>query len=160
MGASAQRPTSGAPGTGGSGFYQNALNQQKQAVANVPATQDAQNTSGMPPNRPEPSFLNQPAQTSTGRPAPNLQAAGSNPNDQYQQAYSQYMQRHGGVGIPNERPQQPGTPNEMAQQFNNMGAPTERQRMESLDQSLKNQPRQPNPKGITMGAGYASRPFG
>ena len=42
MGASAQRPTSSTPGSGGSGFYENALNQQKQTVANVPATQAAQ----------------------------------------------------------------------------------------------------------------------
>ena len=177
MGASAKRPTFGTTGAVGSNrspdfikdyqknqiasnFYENALNQQKQAVANVPATQDAQNTSGMPPNRPEPSFLNQPAQTSTGSPAPNLQAAGSNPNDQYQQAYSQYMQRHGGVGIPGERPQQPGAPGEMAQQFNNMGAPTKRQQMTPPGQPMENQQRQQNRKGITMGAGYASRPFG
>jgi hypothetical protein len=38
MGANAKRPLSGMPGSGGSGFYENALRQQKEAVANMPAT--------------------------------------------------------------------------------------------------------------------------
>lgn len=38
MGANAKRPLSGAPGAGGSGFYENALKQQKQAVSNRPVT--------------------------------------------------------------------------------------------------------------------------
>ena len=174
MGATAKRPTFLYNGDGiadsssdmqrgrrssDSGFYENALNQQKQAVANVPATQAAQAQPGTTPNRPEPSFLNQPAQTSTGSPAPNLQAAGTSPDNQYSQAYDTYMQRSGGVGIPGARPQQSESPGEMAQQFGGRGAPTDRQRMAFPGAAPGNQQGRPRRKGITMGGGYASREF-
>ena len=108
MGASAQRPTSGTPGAGGSGFYQNALNQQKQAVANVPATQGG--------------------------------------NDQTQAAYNQYMQQQKervgmfGRGI--------------------AGAGQAAAEQEAMRRRAASQQPPSSPKGITMGAGYANRPFG
>jgi hypothetical protein len=93
MGASAQRPTSSTPGSGGSGFYQNALNQQKQAVANVPVTQAAQGAPGTPPNRPG-------GFGGLGDRDPR--------QDQAQAAYNQYMQAHqktqGPTGGPTQRP--------------------------------------------------------
>jgi hypothetical protein len=165
MGATAKSPAgiSGNPpsGRGASDFYANALSQQKQAVANVPSTQAAQAAPGVPPNRPEPSFLNQPAQTATGRPTPNQQAPGSGSDDQYAQAYAAYMQRSGGVGMPGERPQQPASPGEASQQFAGFGAPTTAQRQQSgPPPRLNAQQMQEKRKGITMGGGYASRSFG
>tara|TARA_R110000868_G_scaffold239915_1_gene494410 strand:- start:5314 stop:5628 length:315 start_codon:yes stop_codon:yes gene_type:complete len=79
MGASAQRPTSGAPSAGGSGFYQNVLNQQKQAVANMPATPGG-NGFGR--------------ENQAGLPAPlmSLQGIRFKPEDQAVNAYNKYMQ--------------------------------------------------------------------
>jgi len=173
MGATAKSPAgiSGNPlsAKGSSDFYANALSQQKQAVANVPATQAAQAAPGMPPNRPNPSFLNQPSQLPSGRPVPNQQTPGAASDDQYAQAYAMYMQKHGGVGMPGERPQQPATPGEDAQQFAGLGAPTaaQQQKPGSFDQQGYQRrrpggpmPPQAPPQGIRMGGGYASRSFG
>lgn len=188
MGATAKSPAgmSGNPpsGRGASDFYANALSQQKQAVANVPATQAAQAAPGMPPNRPSPSFLNQPAQLPSGRPVPNQQAPGAASDDQYAQAYAAYMQKHGGVGMPGQEPQQPGSPGEAANQFAGFGAPTPAQQQQpgAFDQQGYQRrrpgggmppqadlqrirmgggtPPQAGPQGIRMGGGYASRSFG
>jgi hypothetical protein len=84
MGGQAKFPIPGAsdssvPGSGGSGFYENILNQQKQAVANVPATQATQATRGMPATRP-------------GQGTEGSQQA----DTRYLDAYNNYMQRQAG----------------------------------------------------------------
>jgi len=172
MGATAKSSAgiSGKPpsGRGSSDFYANALSQQKQAVANIPAMQAAQAAPGMPPNRPNPSFLNQPAQTPTGRPVPNQQAPGAGSDGQYAQAYAAYMQRQGGVGMPGQEPQQPGNPGEAAREFAGFGAPNPAQQQLSVFDQQGFQRRRPGggmppqagPQGIRMGGGYASRSFG
>ena len=150
MGASAQRPTSSAPGTGGSGFYQNALNQQKQAVANVTATQAAQSQPGTAPNRPGASDI----------PSSQGQQSTFQPEDKrYLDAYNNYMQQHGGSQYPPAtsspfsqsqpqapQPQQPGAPGQPS-------GPMNRRRPMGQEQPPS------SPKGITMGAGYANRSF-
>lgn len=77
MGGQAKFPASNTPGSGGSGFYQNALNQQKQAVANAPATQAAQTQSG----------------------------AGE--DSRYLDAYNTYMQQKGGSTFGQSQPPAP-----------------------------------------------------
>ena len=156
MGASAQRPTSGTPGSGGSGFYQNALNQQKQAVADVPATQAAQAQPNTTPNRPQPS----PGLSPQGQ-----QAAPQGQDNRYLDAYNNYMQQHGG----SQYPPATGSPFGQAQS----PAPQQQQPAAPVGQPPTRppggmRPRRPmgqeqsptSPKGITMGGGYANRPFG
>jgi hypothetical protein len=159
MGATSQRPTSGAPGAGGSGFYQNALNQQKQAVANVPAIQAAQSQSGTAPNRPGTSNI----------PSPQGQQSTFQPEDtRYLDAYNNYMQQHGGSQYP------PVTGSPFGQSQPQAPQPQQVQAPQPQQPSAPGQPRGPmnrrrpmgqeqppsSPKGITMGAGYANRPFG
>jgi len=137
MGASAQRPTSGTPGAGGSGFYQNALNQQKQAVANVPATQGG--------------------------------------NDQTQAAYNQYMQQQkerlgmfgrGIAGAGQAAAEQVADNDARQRERLGMfgrgiaGAGQAAAEQEAMRRRAASQQPPSSPKGITMGAGYANRPFG
>ena len=156
MGASAQRPTSGAPGSGGSGFYQNALNQQKQAVADVAATQAAQTQPGTTPNRPQPSSDFSP---------PGQQAAPQGQDNLYFNAYNNYMQRHGGSQYPPATGSpfgqaQPPVPQQQ-QPAAPVGQPPTRPPGGMIPRRPMEQERPPtSPKGITMGAGYSNRPFG
>jgi len=152
MGASAQRPTSGTPGSGGSGFYQNALNQQKQAVANVPATQAAQSQPGTTPNRPE---------TPTIPSSQGQQTAPEGEDTRYLDAYNRYMQQHGGsqyppaAGSPFDQ-SQPSAPKPQPQQ----APPPQTQPPGPMNRRSMGQEQPPfPPKGITMGAGYANRPL-
>jgi len=149
MGAQSKFPTSGTPGSGGSGFYQNALNQQKQAVANVPATQTAQSQPNTTPNRPGTSNI----PSSQGQ-----QAAPQGEDTRYLDAYNTYMQQHGGSQYPPATgspfgKSQPPAPQAQAPQTQSPGLMGRRRPM--------NEEQSPaSPKGITMGAGYANRPFG
>ena len=152
MGASAQRPTSSAPGSGGSGFYQNALNQQKQAVANVPAIQAAQAQPGTPPNRPEPPATSAPQ----GR-----QASTPGEDTQYLDAYNNYMQQHGGSQYPPAMGSPFGQAQPPAPQPQQAPVPTNQPPMRPQGRRPMGQEQPPSsPKGITMGAGYSNRPFG
>ena len=136
MGASAQRPTSGAPGAGGSGFYQNALNQQKQAVANVPAA-NASSQGGSTP--------------------------GMGEDRRYLDAYNNYMQQHSGGG--SQYPPTQGSPfgqsqPPVPQQQQPPAGPPPGQRQPPARRSPMGQERPPvSSRGINMGAGYANRPF-
>ena len=137
MGANAKRPTSSAPGSGGSGFYQNALNQQKQAVAGSSAMSAASGRSGESGGAPV-----------EGKPTP-VPAEDA----RYLDAYNRYMQERSGGS---QYPATQGSPFGQSQP----PAPTNRPPVD------KRQPRPPvqeqapaSPNGITMGAGYANRSF-
>jgi hypothetical protein len=143
MGASAQRPTSGAPGAGGSGFYQNALNQQKQAVSGEQSARGFQKV-------------------------PDTASRELDAYNQYMQAQQQRMDYDTKM-----KAQQQGMDTQVRQDANQsydqrMQAQQQRmdydtkmkaqqQRMDAQAQQQRNSaPR----RGITMGAGYANRPFG
>ena len=134
MGASAQRPTSSTPGSGSSGFYQNALNQQKQAVANMPS--GGQSAAGTPPSS-------------------------SGEDSRYLDAYNKYMQeRSGGSQYPPTQGSPFGQSQPPAPQQQPPAGPPPGQQRQPMRRPM-NQERPPaSPNGITMGAGYANRPFG
>lgn len=131
MSGAAARPAFGAPGQTGaeSNYYNNLLNRQKEATANVPAVQQAQGQPSQPPNRPGPTpdgFGGQ----QQGQMGPEM--------SRYQGAYNSYMQRYG-QGLP--QPPQQTQPS----------APAE------FDQNRQQPPGPPRRPGIRMGAGYAAR---
>lgn len=139
MGASAKRPTASTPGNGGSGFYQNALNQQKQAVAGGSPTPGAQ-------TRPS---------------AQGGQAPGMGEDRRYLDAYNTYMQRQGGSQYPPTQgspfgQSQPPIPQQQQPQASpppGQNQPPMRRRPMDEERSRASS------KGITMGAGYANRPL-
>jgi len=139
MGAQSKFPTSGTPGSGGSGFYQNALNQQKQAVANVPATQVAQNRPNTPPNRP----VSPPGQ----------QPSAPGEDTRYLDAYNTYMQQQAGGSQ---------YPPAQASPFGQSQPPAPQPQQPAMGRRPVRPQEQPpaSPRGITMRAGYANRPFG
>jgi len=130
VGANAKRPTSSAPGSGGSGFYQNALNQQKQAVAGSSAMSAARGRSGASEGAPV-----------EGKPTP-VPAE----DTRYLDAYNRYMQERSGGS---QYPVTQGSPFDQSQPPVNKRQP----RPPVQEQA----PASPN--GITMGAGYANRSF-
>ena len=130
MGANAKRPTSSAPGSGGSGFYQNALNQQKQAVAGSSAMSAASGRSGESGGAPV-----------EGKPTPvPVEDA------RYLDAYNRYMQERSGGS---QYPATQGSP------FGQSQPPVDKRQPRPPVQEQA--PASPN--GITMGAGYANRSF-
>ena len=130
MGANAKRPTSSAPGSGGSGFYQNALNQQKQAVAGSSAMSAASGRSGESGGAPV-----------EGKPTP-VPAEDA----RYLDAYNRYMQERSGGS---QYPAAQGSPFGQSKPLIDKKQP----RPPVQEQA----PASPN--GITMGAGYANRSF-
>ena len=134
MGASAQRPTSSTPGAGGSSFYRNALNQQKQAVANMGPGGSA--AAGKPTSAP-------------------------GEDSRYLDAYNRYMQgRSGGSQYPPTQgspfgQSQPPAPNQQPA----AGLPPG-QNKPPMRRPMDQEQSPTSPKGITMGGGYANRPFG
>ena len=144
MGATAKQPTSDAPGTGGSGFYENALNQQKQAVANVPATQEAQSRPTTTPNRPSPQEGSTP---------------GMGEDTRYVDAYNAYMQQHGGSQYPPAQESPFGRPQPPAPQQQPQAGPPPGPGQSPMRRPMPQERPPVSPKGITMGAGYANRPF-
>lgn len=158
MGATSKAPTSGDGGGTAPGFYQNALENAKQQVANVGQTRQAQAQPGQPPNRPgggdksldaynnymathSPQGGAQPQQgaPSPGMPQPNYTAMFGGDGSATPQEAPRQGQRPPG-GPPTENPPQgPG----------NFSQGTRR---------LK--PGQQPPQGINMGAGYSNRSFG
>jgi len=149
MGATAPQPSSKGTNTS-SGFYQNAMQNAKQQVANVDQTQQAQSQPGQPPNAPGGANSdslaaynnymakvgpqnNQPFQRSTSdsAPPPNYSAIfGGDWNTRAPGAPAPQS--------PGNATQPPGNP------------PPTQQRI---------RPGQKPPQGITMGAGRASRSF-
>ena len=145
MGASTRRPTSSAPGSGGSGFYQNALNQQKQAVANLPQTSPNRGVSGAVEG---PSVEGKP----TFAPAEDMR---------YLDAYNRYMQERSGGS---QYPAAQGSPFGQAQppapqQQPPVGPPPDQGRPPMRRRPMGQERPPVSPNGITMGAGYANRPF-
>lgn len=149
MGATQKSPTSGDGGGTAPGFYQNAMQNAKQQVANVGQTQQAQSQPGQPPNRPgsETSSLdaynnymarrapegNSPVQRSSSDSAPPPNYSAIFGGDWHTQSPSPSS------GQPPAKPPQ---------------APGDQQ------QDLRRaRPGQRPPQGITMGAGRASRTF-
>jgi hypothetical protein len=149
MGATAPHP-SGKGGDTSSGFYQNAMQNAKQQVANVGQTQQAQAQPGQPPNAPG-------GTNSDSLAAYNnyMARVGPQNNQPFQRSASDsapppnYSAIFGGdwntraPGAPTTQasgnaPQAPGNP------------PPTQQRM---------RPGQKPPQGISMGPGYANRPF-
>jgi len=181
MGGQAKFPIPGAsgssvPGSGGSGFYENILNQQKQAVANVPATQTAQATAGMPPNRP-----GERTESSSERP----QEASQGEDTRYVDAYNNYMQRQAGGSqyppatrspfgenrpgdtqeqktfVPGQPQGRPFTDTSFQPQGRPFGtAPEQPQQQPPGRRRPMEKERTPSsPRGITMGNGYSNRPL-
>jgi len=146
MGGAAKRPAVGGPGQvnsdkgEGLGYYRNVLNNQKEAVANVPATQAVQGQSQTPPNRPSadmPGFGNQ--QQGQGG-----DAAG------FQGAYNAYINRYGG-GSNTTTPQPPGAASGNQPQ---PGTPPPDQMRPQDNRERQGSSQRP---GIRMGSGYSSR---
>jgi hypothetical protein len=148
MGATTPRPAAGGtpqpPSSGqtlqqGSDYYRHLLDNQKEQVANVPATQQAQGQPQTPPNRPGP--------TPPGFGGQQQGQAGQGDN-RFQGAYDAYMQRFGGTQTPPPaaQPNQPFTLPGQASQT-------------PADTNAFNQqgPRKSNRPGVRMGAGYAGR---
>jgi hypothetical protein len=149
MGATSKYPTSGDGGSNATGFYQNAMQNAKQQVANVGQTQQAQAKPGQPPNTP--------GDASSSLDAYNnyMAKAGPQNNPPFRRSQSEaapppnYSAIFGGdwntqasaapaMQPPGSAPQPPGnTP------------PTQQ----------RTRPGQKPPQGITMGAGRASRSF-
>jgi hypothetical protein len=130
MGASAQRPTANKPGSGGSGFYQNALNQQKQAVASASSIQGKQ-----PSDMGEDSRYLNAYNTYMQR-----QGGGQYPPTQ-------------GSPFGQSQPQ-------VSQQQQPQVSPSPEQNQRSMRRRPMDEERPPaSSKGITMGAGYANRPL-
>ena len=147
MGGQAKRPTSGVPGAGGSSFYQNALNQAKEAVANVPATQAAHAQPGTTPNRPQPAG------------GPTVEGSPTQPQGQdnrFLDAYNNYMQQHGGG---NQYPPAQGSPFGQAPAPAPAQSPAPPQAGPGPRRPMDQERPPTSPKGITMGAGYSNRPF-
>ena len=161
MSGAAARPSVGAPGQtpaagGESAYYKNLLDRQNQPVANVPATQAAQNQPAQTPNRPGP--------TPPG--FGGMQQGQLGPEmSRYQGAYDSYMQRFGGGGQqppqdqsqqpPGAAPQPPATGAPQAPMGQQPPAPPRRPGPD-FDRN-RQQPGTTRRPGIRMGAGYASR---
>ena len=158
MGATSKAPSSGDGGGTAPGFYQNALENAKQQVANVGQTQRAQAQPGQPPNRPggEDSSLaaydnymarhvpQGGAQPQQGAPSPAM------PQPNYTAMFGgDGSTEPQGVPRPGQRP--PGGPP--------TGNPPQGLGNFSQD-ARRRQPGQRPPQGINMGAGYSSRSFG
>jgi hypothetical protein len=165
MGASAQRPTSGAPGAGGSGFYQNALNQQKQAVANRPG-----GFSGGDPRQDQgQAAYNQymqaqqqrmDAQAGQGANQAYKDILGRAPNSTEQSQYETVRKASGGKYNPEDlrNSLRSGAESNMNAYAKKAAAESN---MNAYAKEKLNQQRPPvSPKGITLGGGYANRPFG
>ena len=154
MGATSKYPTSGDGGGTAPGFYQNAMQNAKQQVANVSQTQQAQAQPGQPPNRP----------------------SGGGGGDNALDAYNNYMSKHSPEG--GSQPQQniPSAPQpNYTAMFGGDGSsqsatPSQGQQPPAVNppQGPGNQQQDPRrqrpgqrpPQGINMGAGYANRTFG
>jgi len=158
MGATSKYPTSGDGGGSAPGFYQNALENAKQQVANVGQTQQAQAQPGQPPNRPgggdssldaynnymsrySPQGGAQPQQgaPSPATPQPNYTAMFGGDGSATPQEASRQAQRPPGGPPTGNPPQGPGN---------------------FAQDARRRQPGQKPPQGINMGAGYSNRSFG
>jgi len=158
MGATSKAPTPGDGGGTAPGFYQNALENAKQQVANVGQTQQAQAQPGQPPNRPgggdtsldaynsymsrrAPQGGAQPQQNtpSSSMPQPNYTAMFGGDGSTEPQGAPRPGQRPPGGPPTGNPPQGPG----------NFSQGTRRPK-----------PGQQPPQGINMGAGYSNRSFG
>ena len=158
MGATSKYPSSGDGGGTAPGFYQNALENAKQQVANVGQTQLAQAQPGQPPNRPgggdsslaaydnymarhvpQGGAQSQQGAPSPAMPQPNYTAMFGGDGSTEPQGVPRPGQRPLGGPPTGNRPQGPGNFSQDAR---------------------RRQPGQRPPQGINMGAGYANRSFG
>jgi len=161
MGATAPHPSSNGGATA-PGFYQNAMQNAKQKVADVGQTQQAQAQPGQPPNRP----------------------GNDNALDAYNNYMSKYSQQGGNPPQQNTSGGQSQQPPNYSAMFGGDGSSQQQQppmAAQPPQTTLRPQPPQGNapqgpvnpqqdprrrqpgqrpPQGISMGPGYANRPFG
>lgn len=149
MGATQKSPTSGDGGSTAPGFYQNAMQNAKQQVANVGQTQQAQSQPGQPPNRPgsETSSLDaynnyMASRTSQGNSPIQRSSSDAAPPPNYSAIFGGDWNTQSAAPSSGQPPTKPPQ------------APGDQQ------QDLRRaRPGQRPPQGITMGAGRASRTF-